>query len=269
MAFDTSNSPESAKLTRMLSLPKELKLRADRLAAMAAAKAKIAARTQERYAHEKAEFDEKMSQRQARAQGTGKKPRGKTPKPPTPGAKDGDQINLTDEKSRIMPVAGGGFEQCYNAQAEVDADTMLVVATTLTQAPIVQCQQCHTHAEWLMFLRKIDRETSEDKTLNLIAENYATRKHPAVQEWLDKHRRFNTHFTPTSASWLNMVEGFFRDITTERLRRGVFTTVPEMEAGINEYVTHHNIDPKPFIRTKSARDILQKVIRANSNLSSK
>lgn len=77
------------------------------------------------------------------------------------------------------------------------------------------------------------------------------------------------HFTPTSASWLNMVERFFRDITTERLRRGVFTSVAELEAAIHEYLTHHNAKPKPFIWTKSARDILQKVIRANSRLSSK
>jgi transposase len=92
----------------------------------------------------------------------------------------------------------------------------------------------------LKFLRKIDRETPKDKTLHLIADNYATHKHPVVQEWLAKHPRFNMHFTPTSASWLNMVERFFRDITTERLRRGVFTSVPELEAAINEYVAHHN-----------------------------
>lgn len=128
-AADTANIPDG------MSLPKELKLRADRLAAMAAAKVKIAARAAERYAQEKAEFDEKMSKRQAREQETGKKPRGKTPKAPQPGARDSDQINLTDEESRIMPVAGGGFEQCYNAQAGVDPETMLVVATTLTQAP--------------------------------------------------------------------------------------------------------------------------------------
>ena len=128
-AADTANIPDG------MSLPKELKLREDRLAAMAAAKAKIAARAVERYAKEKAEFDEKMSKRQAKEQDTGNKPRGKTPKPPKPGVRDSDQINLTDEESRIMPVAGGGFEQCYNAQAAVDADTMLVVATTLTQAP--------------------------------------------------------------------------------------------------------------------------------------
>ena len=126
---DTANIPDG------MSLPKELKLREDRLAAMAAAKAKIAARAAERYAREKAEFDEKMSQREAKEKESGKKPRGKAPIAPEPGAKDSDQINLTDEESRIMPVAGGGFEQCYNAQAGVDADTMLVVATTLTQAP--------------------------------------------------------------------------------------------------------------------------------------
>ena len=128
-ASDKANIPDG------MSLPKELKLREDRLAAMAAAKAKIAARAAERYAREKAEFDEKMNKRQAKADETGKKPRGKPPAPPEPGAKDSDQINLTDEESRIMKVSGGGFEQCYNAQAGVDAATMLVVATGLTQAP--------------------------------------------------------------------------------------------------------------------------------------
>jgi len=126
---DTANIPDG------MSLPQELKLRKDRLAAMSAAKAKIAARAAERYAREKAEFDEKMSKRERQEKETGKKPRGKTPLAPEPGANDTDQINLTDEASRIMPVSGGGFEQCYNAQAGVDADTMLVVATTLTQAP--------------------------------------------------------------------------------------------------------------------------------------
>ena len=123
--------------------------------------------------------------------------------------------------------------------------------------------------QWLTFLRKIDRETPKDKTLHLIADNYATDKHPAVQEWLAKHPRFNMHFTPTSASWLNMAERFFRDLSENRLRRGVFTSVPELVTAIDEYVAHHNTDPKPFIWTKSVRDILQKVIRANDRLSSK
>jgi transposase len=123
--------------------------------------------------------------------------------------------------------------------------------------------------EWLKFLRQIDRETPRGKELHLIVDNYATHKHPNVQAWLAKHPRFHIHFTPTSASWLNMVERFFRDLTVSRLRRGVFTSVAELEAAIDEYVAHHNTDPKPFIWTKSARDILQKVIRANSGLSSK
>src|SRR5664279_2217210 len=109
----------------------------------------------------------------------------------------------------------------------------------------------------------------KDKELHLICDNYATHKHPVVQEWLGKHPRLNMHFTPTSASWLNMVERFFRDITDKRIRRGVFTSVAELLAAIDEYIAHHNIKPKPFIWTKSARDILQKVIRANSRLSSK
>jgi transposase len=126
---DTANIPDG------MSLPKELKLREDRLAAMAGAKAKIAARAAERYTREKAEFDEKSAKREAKEKETGKKPRGKPPVPPESGAKDNDQINLTDQESRIMKVSGGGFDQCYNAQAGVDAASMLVVATGLTQAP--------------------------------------------------------------------------------------------------------------------------------------
>ena len=128
-AADSANIPDG------MNLPQELKLRKDRLDAMAAAKAKIAARAAQRYAKEKAEFDAKMLKRAAKEEETGKKPGGKPPAPPTPGVRDTEQINLTDEESRIMPVSGGGFEQAYNAQAAVDAQTMLVVATGVTQAP--------------------------------------------------------------------------------------------------------------------------------------
>ena len=126
---DQANVPDG------VSLPEEIKRREDRLAVMATAKAKIAARAEERYQQEKAEYDEKMASRVAKENATGKKTSGKHPKAPESGPKDSDQINLTDEESRIMPVAGGGFEQGYNAQAAVDADTMLVVATGVTQAP--------------------------------------------------------------------------------------------------------------------------------------
>lgn len=147
--------------------------------------------------------------------------------------------------------------------------TLFAALNVLDGQVIAQCQQRHRHTEWLTFLRKIDRHTPKGKTLHLIVDNYATHKHPAVLEWLSKHPRFKMHFTPTSASWLNMVERFFRDITVNRLRRGVFTSVPELITAIEEYIAHHNTNPKPFIWTKSAADILQKVIRANNRLSSK
>lgn len=118
-----------------IDLPAEIRRREDRLAAMAEAKAKIAARAEERYQREKAEYDAKLAKRAEKEKTSGKKPGGKPPAAPTPGPKDSDQINLTDEESRIMPVSGGGFEQAFNAQAAVDTESMLVVATGLTQAP--------------------------------------------------------------------------------------------------------------------------------------
>ncbi|MGB7903401.1 MAG: IS1182 family transposase [Steroidobacteraceae bacterium] len=126
---------DQADIPDGVRLPEEIKRREDRLAAMVLAKAKIAARAEERYQREKAEYDAKMARRGAKEGETGKKPAGKPPQAPQPGPRASDQVNLTDEDSRIMPVAGGGFEQAYNAQAGVDAATMLVVATGVTQAP--------------------------------------------------------------------------------------------------------------------------------------
>lgn len=179
------------------------------------------------------------------------------------------QVQALDRTQPGLPLKRGRAATMTHDYKRHGTTTLFAALNILDGQVIGQCQQRHTHAEWLKFLRKIDRETPKDKTLHLIADNYATHKHPVVQNWLAKHPRFNMHFTPTSASWLNMVERFFRDITTERLRRGVFTSVPELVTAIDEYVAHHNKEPKPFIWTKSARDILQKVIRANSVLSSK
>ena len=179
------------------------------------------------------------------------------------------QVQALDRTQPGLPLKKGRAQTMTHDYKRHGTTTLFAALNVLDGQVIGQCQQRHTHAEWLKFLRKIDRETPKEKTLHLIADNYATHKHPAVQEWLAKHPRFHMHFTPTSASWLNMVERFFRDLTTERLRRGVFTSVPELVTAIDEYVAHHNTDPKPFIWTKSARDILQKVIRANARLSSK
>src|SRR5580698_3663876 len=118
-----------------MSIPEELARRQDRLEKLAVAKAKIEARAAERYARELTEHEAKLAAREAKTAATGKKPRGKPPQPPVQGPLPKDQINLTDEESRIMPVAGGGFEQCYNAQAVVTADSMLVIAADVAQAP--------------------------------------------------------------------------------------------------------------------------------------
>ena len=183
-----------------------------------------------------------------------------------------------DEKSSVqaldrtqpgLPLKKGRAATMTHDYKRHGTTTLFAALNILNGTVIGQCQSRHTHVEWLKFLRQIDRETPKDKTLHLIADNYATHKHPVVQAWLDKHPRVVMHFTPTSASWLNMVERFFRDITTERLRRGVFVSVPALVTAIDEYITHHNVRPKPFLWTKSARDILQKVIRANRRLSAK
>ena len=102
----------------------------------------------------------------------------------------------------------------------------------------------HRHQEWIRFLNLINREVPADLDVHLICDNYATQTHDTVKRWLGRHRRFHVHFTPTSASWLNMVERFFRDLTNKRLRRGVFRSVPDVIDAINEYIFHHNDDPK-------------------------
>ena len=179
------------------------------------------------------------------------------------------QVQALDRTQPGLPLKKGRAATMTHDYKRNGTTTLFAALNVLDGRVIAQCQKRHRHVEWLKFLRQIDRETPQDKTLHLIADNYATHKHPAVQKWLSKHPRFNMHFTPTSASWMNMVERFFRDITTERLRRGVFTSVAELIGAIDEYIADHNAHPKAFIWTKSARDILQKVIRANSRLSSK
>lgn len=179
------------------------------------------------------------------------------------------QVQALDRTQPGLPLKKGRAETMTHDYKRNGTTTLFAALSVLDGAVIGECQPRHTHVEWLKFLKKIDRETPKEKMLHLIVDNYATHKHPKVQAWLDKHPRFVMHFTPTSASWLNMVERFFRDITTARLRRGVFTSVSELITAINEYIAHHNVQPKPFIWTKSANDILQKVIRANRRLSSK
>lgn len=120
----------------------------------------------------------------------------------------------------------------------------------------------HRHQEWIKFLKLVDEQTPADNQLHLIVDNYATHKHLAVLSWFRRHPRFHIHFTPASASWLNMVERFFRDLTARRLKRGVFTSVGKFVEAITSYVEKSNKSPKPFVWTAKATDILQKVTNA-------
>src|SRR5437016_765842 len=131
------------------------------------------------------------------------------------------------------------------------------------------CQERHRHQEWLRFLRLIDQTIPADRQLHLICDNYATHKHPKVQRWLQRHPRFHLHFTPTSASWLNMVERFFRDLTQNRLRRGVFRDLEELIMAIGTYIDRHNENPKPFIWTARAADLPEKVNRVRRPLNNR
>ena len=131
--------------------------------------------------------------------------------------------------------------------------TLFAALNTLDGSVISMCEDRHRHQEWLRFLY-------------LIADNYATHKHPVVKRWLERHPRFHMCFTPTSSSWLNMVERFFRDLTQNRLRRGIFRDVEELVMAIIDYIGKHNRNPKAFIWTAKATDILEKVMRARAAL---
>jgi transposase len=157
------------------------------------------------------------------------------------------QVQALDRTQPGLPLKKGRAATMTHDYKRNGTTTLFAALNVLDGQVIAQCQPRHRHEEWLKFLRQIDRETPKDKPLHLICDNYATHKHPNVQKWLVKHSRFHIHFTPTSASWLNMVERFFRDITENRLRRGVFTSVAELTRAIDGYIAQHNTQPKPFI----------------------
>jgi len=180
-----------------------------------------------------------------------------------------------DEKSQIqalnrtqpgLPMKRGRAGTMTHDYQRNGTTTLFAALNTLDGTVISMCQARHRHEEWLKFLRLIDRKTPKHLQLHLIVDNYATHKHPDVQRWLAKHPRFVMHFTPTSASWLNMVERFFRDLSENRLKRDSFTSVADLEQAIAQYIEHHNKDPKPLIWTASAADILAKVTRAKAAL---
>lgn len=176
-----------------------------------------------------------------------------------------------DEKSQIqalqrtqpgLPMKKGRGQTLTHDYKRHGTTTLFAALNTLDGTILSQCRSRHTHRDWIAFLQQIDDNTPQDKALHVIADNYSAHKHPKVQNWLKRHPRFQMHFTPTSASWLNMVERFFRDLSQQRLRRGTFHNVDELIAAIEEYIQRHNQHPKPFIWTAKASDILEKVTRA-------
>jgi transposase len=140
-------------------------------------------------------------------------------------------------------------------------------ALEMTEGRIIgTCMDRHRHQEWIKFLTLVDQQTPQDLDLHLIIDNYATHKHAKVKSWLKRHQRFHCHFVPTSSSWLNLLERWFRDLTDKRIRRGVFKSVPDLIAAIATYIDHHNTEPKPFVWTAKAEDIIAKYRRAKAVL---
>jgi transposase len=178
------------------------------------------------------------------------------------------QIQALDRTQPGLPMKKGRAGTMTHDYKRNGTTTLFAALNMLDGRVIGTCMARHRHREFLRFLKLIDHHTPADLDLHLVVDNYATHKTPAVKRWLKAHPRFHLHFTPTSASWLNMVERFFAEITRKRIRRGVFRSVTELQSAIMEYLENHNADPKPFIWTKSAGEILEKVARAKQVLES-
>lgn len=176
------------------------------------------------------------------------------------------QMQALDRTQPGLPLKRGRCETMTHDYKR-NGTTSLFAALNIADGQVIgECMKKHRHQEWIRFLNLIGRNTPADKEVHIICDNYATHKHAKVKAWQKRHRRFHFHFTPTSASWLNMVERFFRDLTVNRLRRGTFHSVGELTKAVEHYVSQHNHDPKPFIWTASASDILEKVKRGRRKL---
>ena len=177
------------------------------------------------------------------------------------------QVQALDRTQPGLPLKKGRASTMTHDYVRHGTTTLFAALNVADGKILGQCQPRHRHQEWLKFLQLIEQQTPADRELHLILDNYATHKHPKVKAWLAKHPRFHLHFTPTSASWLNMVERFFRDLTTKRLRRGVFHSVPELVTALEQYLVTYNQEPTPFVWTAKANDVLMKVKRARKSLS--
>ena len=169
------------------------------------------------------------------------------------------QIQALDRTQPGLPMKKGRCGTMTHDYKRHGTTTLLAALNVLDGTVIGDCMARHRHQEFLKFLRKIDRETPPEMPLHLILDNYSAHKHEVVQRWLKKHRRFQFHFTPTSSSWLNLVERWFREITDKRIRRGSFHSVGELEQAIQDYLAHNNQQPRPFVWTAKVEKILEKI----------
>ena len=176
------------------------------------------------------------------------------------------QIQALDRTQPGLPMKKGRAGTLTHDYRRHGTTTLFAALNLLDGNVIGDCLPRHRHQEFIRFLKKIDAETPSHLDLHLIVDNYGTHKHPRVKNWVDRHPRFHLHFIPTSSSWLNMVERWFRDLTDKRIRRGSFRHVRELRAAIEDYVHHHNLKPRVFTWTASAESILAKVTKCQEAL---
>jgi len=174
------------------------------------------------------------------------------------------QIQALDRTQPGLPMKKGRGATMTHDYKRNGTTTLFAALNTANGEVFGLCQEKHRHQERLKFLRMIDKTIPANKEIYLICDNYSTHKHARVERWLETHKRFQVRFTPTSASWLNMIERFFRDLTQNQLRRGVFQDLEQLITAIGNYIDGHNLNPKPFIWTAKASDILEKVTRAQA-----
>jgi transposase len=176
------------------------------------------------------------------------------------------QIQALDRTQPGLPMKKGRAGTMTHDYKRNGTTTLFAALNVLDGSVTGQCMQRHRHAEFIRFLNRLERDVPAGKVIHVILDNYATHKHPKVRAWLARHRRWTFHYTPTSASWLNAVEGFFAKLTRRRLQRGVFHSLVDLQAAINRYLVEHNQNPRPFVWTAKPDAILAKVKRGHQTL---
>jgi transposase len=178
------------------------------------------------------------------------------------------QIQALDRTQPGLPIKKGRCGTMTHDYIRNGTTTLFAALNVLEGGVIGRCMQRHRHQEFIRFLNAIEAEVPAGKLVHAIMDNYATHKHPKVMAWLDRHPRWVFHFTPTSASWLNAVEGFFAKLTKRRLQRGVFHSLVSLQAAINRFLADTNANPRPFHWTKDPDQIIAAVRRGHQTLDS-